>query len=416
MSGVDSAPLWLWRAGGELVAEGVPIRELAERFGTPLYLYSAQAIERNVARIREACAGLPLRLFYAVKANSNGAILRLLCREGLGAEVVSQGELVRALWAGFPPDRLLFTGPGKQEEELRLAAGRGIYALVVESLEELELLKAFGKKVRVALRLNLGLAVATHPGLATSAVGTKFGLDREELARAMELLEQAPHLELVGLHTHLGSQISQIDPYLSALSYLKAVAEDLQRNRFALRFLDLGGGFALDFPFWELACRIKDANLSGLEIYFEPGRAVVGNAGCLIARVLYTKTVHGKNFVIVDAAMNDLLRPALYGAKHPVWVEPQREGEATEVIIAGPVCESTDTFGVYTLPPLRPGDFLVFLHAGAYGFSMASQYNSRPRPAEVLLFAGRPWQIRAREEVAELTRGEEVPEWLSTGG
>lgn len=408
---VDS--FWLRLEGSELLAEGFPVKELVQRWGTPLYVYSAEEIKRNVIRIVKAFAGLPIRLFYAVKANSNGSILRLLRQEGLGAEVVSQGEFLCALQAGFEPSRIVYTGTGKQKAELLLAAERGVGVIVVECLEELKILRECRQKVRVALRLNLGLKVDTHPGLTTSAMGVKFGLDKDGVDRALKFLAKIVNVQLVGLHTHLGSQIVHPSPYLSAFNTLRAMAEDLQRRGFPLEFIDLGGGFATGFAFGELAESLRAKKLEDLSLCFEPGRSVVGSAGCLVTRVLCVKRVHGQMFVVVDAAMNDFIRPALYGAVHPVLPYPCRDEEPVEITVAGPVCESTDKFGEYRLPPVRPGDLLVFLNAGAYGFSMSSQYNSRPRPAEVLIAGGQPFLIRARETLEDLTCKEVVPGWLS---
>ncbi len=406
-------PSWLRREGHGLWVDGFPVKDLAERWGTPLYVYSAAEIQRNVARLVEAFVGLAISLFYAVKANSNGSILRLLCRNGLGAEVVSQGEFLRALRAGFEPGRIVYTGTGKQKAELLLAAERGIQAIVVECPEELEVLHGCAQNVRVALRLNLGLDVDAHPGLTTSTVGVKFGLDREGVDQALSLLYNMPNVKLVGLHTHLGSQIASPSPYLSAFAQLQSMAEGLQKRGFPLEFIDLGGGFALGFPFDQLAEGLRGKEFSGLQLYLEPGRSIVGSAGCLVTRILYVKRVHGRIFAVVDAAMNDFIRPALYGALHPILVDPWRVGELAEVTVVGPVCESTDRFGDYHLPPVQPGDFLVFLNTGAYGFSMSSQYNSRPRPAEVLIAEGQPCLIRARETPDDVIRGEVVPDWLT---
>jgi len=406
-------PPWLKREGKELIAEGIPLRELAARWGTPLYVYSVLAITENLEGIKKAFSGFPIRLFYAVKANSNKAILRLLHRGGVGAEVVSQGELFRTLLAGFAPQEIIFTGTGKKEGEIRFALEQRIHAIVVECLEELEVLKRLGRETAVALRINLGLDVGAHPFLTTSAAGAKFGLDEEGVGRALDLLRKIPYLRLVGLHTHLGSGIADAAPYISAAESLQHIAGEVVKRGFPLEFLDLGGGFAVNFPFSAFAEALKKKSTVSLKFYFEPGRALVGRAGILLARVLYVKKVHGKKFVVVDAAMNDLIRPALYGAQHPALVDPERGGEAEEAILVGPVCENSDKFGVYFLPPVEPGDLVVFLNAGAYGFSMASSYNSRPRPAEILLGQGEAWLIRKRETIEDLIRGEEVPEWLS---
>ncbi|MGC9075522.1 MAG: diaminopimelate decarboxylase [Candidatus Bipolaricaulaceae bacterium] len=409
-------PEWLRYQGPALLAEDSPVEELARQWGTPLYLYSTNCLVQKIAEIQRSLEGVPFRLFYATKANANGAILHLICNHGLGAEVVSQGELHLALRAGFPPDHILFTGTGKTPEELCFAAQAGIHAIIVECLSELHLLRSLAKLVRVGLRINLGLQVPTHPHLITSAVGTKFGLDEPSLAQALHLIRHSPNLVLVGLHTHLGSQIPEVLPYFLALEKLKALAKNLKTEGFPLEFLDLGGGFSLDFPWSELRKGLEGSALDGLRLYLEPGRYIVAEAGALASRVLHVKEVHGKDFVIVDAGMNDLLRPALYGAYHPVRVSPWRSGEPRKKVVAGPVCESTDQFGEYALPPLEPGDLLVFLHTGAYGFSMSSRYNSRLRPAEVLLHHGQPFLIRERERLEDLAQREVVPEWLKWDG
>lgn len=409
-------PPWLRQDVDSLTMDGLPLKELAHRWGTPLYVYSAETLRTTVARLHAAFQGLPVRFFYAIKANANAAILRLLRGSGLGAEVVSEGELWRALYAGFAPTEILFTGTGKKENELRSAVEQGVHALVVECLEELKILGDLGRPVRFALRLNLGLEVPTHPGLTTSAPGTKFGLDEDSLQKALRLLHGATGLRLVGLHTHLGSNISDPVPYLTAARRLFSLARELLSLGFPLEFVDLGGGFSSDFPFSQLAEAFRAQTGEDLKVYFEPGRAIVARAGCLVTQVLYVKTVHGRRFVVVDAAMNDLLRPALYGASHPVRLDPLRPGPLMEATVVGPVCETTDTFGIYSLPPVEPGDLLVFLDTGAYGFAMASQYNSRPRPAEILVFQGQAWLVRAREDFADLVRGEVLLECLRGDG
>ncbi len=315
--------------------------------------------------------------------------------------------------AGFNPDQILFTGTGKTQSELKLAAEVGVHAIVVEDLRELQVLAGLPWRTAVALRVNLGLETKTHPYLTTSAVGTKFGLDLDGVTAALEQVRRAPRLSLIGLHTHLGSQLSQPTAYLSAVENLAKLAGELATLGFPLRFLDVGGGFALGFPFARLAEGLRGKVPVGLEIYVEPGRYVVAEAGCLITRVLSVKEVHGQRFAIVDAGMNDFLRPALYGAHHPLLAFPCREGEAMECTVASPVCESSDVFGTYLLPPPEAGDILVFMNTGAYGFSMASTYNSRPRPAEVLVWHDRPFLMRERETLEDLVRGEVVPDCLN---
>jgi diaminopimelate decarboxylase len=398
---------WLSWEGNELLADGISIASLASTFGTPLYVYSANAILSNIAFLRSYFTELPADFFYAVKANSSMAILSLIASQGLGAEVVSQGELFRATKAGFPPQCILFTGVGKTKAELLMAASLGIHAIVIENFGELEHLRGFKKgEITVALRVNLGLDVQTHPDLRTSSVGSKFGLDRDGLRKALRILGSSGNLRLTGLHTHLGSQVKEHSPYLEALDRLVVLAEELERQGFGLQFLDLGGGFHLDFPFPEFVKGLKDRGFLRWRLYFEPGRFVVANAGILVTRILYTKKVHGQTFAIVDAGMNDFIRPALYGAEHPVELTPKRSGKTKSVYVVGPVCESTDKFGSYLLKPFRAGDLLVFQEAGAYGASMASHYNSRPRPAEVLIHQGKAILIRSREAFEDLIRNE----------
>ncbi|MBC7093498.1 diaminopimelate decarboxylase [Candidatus Bipolaricaulota bacterium] len=412
---------WLESRQGRLQVEGIPLLELAPRFGTPLYVYSAQALVSNVRRIQATLHGLPVEIRYAVKANPTGAILTLLAALGLGAEVVSGGELARARRAGFPPEKIVFTGVGKTGWELAKAVEEGVEAVVIESLAEIPLLEmvAGNQPVRVALRLNPGTVLPTHPYLATGARGTKFGLDEPSFWEALDHLRQTP-LELVGLHTHLGSQLSDPTLYIQTLDRLLELARLLCKDGWKMEFLDLGGGFAIPqwpdlpgFPFAEFAQALRARELSGLRLLLEPGRAIVGTAGILLTTVLHTKTVHGRRFVVVDAGMNDFLRPSLYRAAHRVVAMAEGEGEELADVV-GPICESGDFLAWgQSLPRLRPGDALAILDAGAYGATMASQYNSRPRPAEVLIAKGRPYLVKARETVEDLWRGEEIPQCLS---
>lgn len=408
---------WLAYQGDTLCAEGVPLPELAREFGTPCYVYSADRILQNVRRLREAVAKLPVKLFYAVKANSNGAILRLMAEQGLGAEVVSGGELIRARRAGFPPERIIFTGAGKTAEELELALSEGILCVVVESLGELELLATLARKHgrcgSLALRLNPALDPHTHPHLATGKAGTKFGLDPSQVEQAFDFIAGNPYLCLLGLHVHLGSQIASVEPYVQALGQLVQLAERARRRNLSLWFLDLGGGFSVAyqggeaFPFAQLAEAVRSKLPGGLTLFLEPGRALVADAGVLLTRVVDRKTVYNRTFVVVDAGMNDFLRPALYSACHRILSVEKGEGPPETVDVVGPVCENADVLGRnVVLPRLCRGKYLALLDVGAYGFSMASHYNSRPRPAEVLLIQGTPVLVRARERMEDLWRGE----------
>lgn len=416
---------WVEYRDGVLCAEGIPLPELKAAFGTPCYVYSAAQIQENIRALRRAFSGLPLELFYAVKANSNGAILRLISRAGLGAEVVSGGELLRALQAGFPGERVILTGVGKTQEELKLALDHKVRAIVVESMGELGLLSDLApgrdRMVPVALRLHPALEPDTHPHLATGLVGSKFGLDPKAMGDALKHISRTRDLLLVGLHVHLGSLISSAMPYLAALEKLVPYAVAARSLGLEPKFLDLGGGFSIpyqdgeaDFPWEELAQALRSCSPEGLSLVLEPGRAVVGNAGILLTMVLYRKRVHDKNFVVVDAGMNDLLRPSLYGARHRVLPGQEHTGPENNVDVVGPLCENADFIAKdCPLPPVEPGELLAVLDTGAYGFVMSSQYNSRPRAAEVLLIDGKAWLVRRRELPEDLWRQEVWPSPLA---
>jgi len=413
-----SGASWLRWRGSTLCVEDVPLPEIAAKFGTPCYVYSKAALLANLRGFQEVIRDLPVVLYYAVKANANLALLQILCQEGVGAEVVSGGEMAKALRAGFPPNRILFTGVGKTEEELGLAVQLGLKAIVVESLEELEVLSdlagALHTRPRIALRVNPGLALRTHPYLATSSKRSKFGMDLETVREILPKLVKERSVEFVGFHTHLGSQIRDIAPYREALGLLCALVEEARAMGLAPQFLDLGGGFALayaeeesPFPLSKLRALLEAEGPKDMEVIVEPGRALVGSAGILLTKVLYRKTVHSQIFLIVDAGMNDFLRPSLYGAKHRIVPVRKQDGPVVPVDVAGPICESADVLGrEVLLPPLGRNDLLAVLDVGAYGFSMASQYNARPRPAEVLIDQGQLYLIRARETQEDLERGE----------
>lgn len=421
-------PDWLTFEGGLLCAEGIPLTHIASRFGTPCYIYSSKAIHDNIRSFQDIFSDLPVCLHYAVKANSNLAILRLICLEGLGAEVVSSGELIRAQQAGFANDEIIFTGPGKTAEELRLAVQNGLKAIVIESLEELELATKLAKSLRVvsniALRINPGMDPITHPYLATGWRESKFGLDPDDIQYALKRMFGEAAISLAGYHVHIGSQIREVSAYRVALGLLTSLLEEARSLGFRPRFIDLGGGFAIPygegerpFPLRELRELLLKECPKDVEIVLEPGRALVGSAGVLLTKVLYRKRVHERLFVVVDAGMNDLLRPSLYGAKHRVLAVKQSSASPIPVEIVGPICENADTLASnIVIPPVEQGDLLAVLDVGAYGFVMSSQYNSRPRPPEILIGDGDTFLIRAREEVNDLWRGEAIPPWLASGG
>ena len=425
-------------AQGRLRCQGLALDELAERVGTPLYVYSAGALLERVQRYKAAFAWAPrLLLCYAVKANGHLALLRLLAREGLGADVVSRGELERALRAGIPPERVVFAGVGKRPDELERALCARIYQLNVESAEELSAIAAIaarlGVEAPVAFRVNLALELETHPHLATGTASSHFGLPLDEARALARLLPEG--VRLVGVHTHLGSQITRLEPFVEAAQALIELAEALKAQGHPLRALDLGGGLGVAYRRSkdskdskdgmkqegavpgpeELGAALRPVLQGALEeleltLVLEPGRSLIAPAGALLTRVLYRKRVGGRWVVVVDAGMTELLRPALYGAHHEIVptrldaVAPSASPtEPVELDVVGPVCESGDVLGRRLRMPLpERGAVLAVLDAGAYGFVMSSNYNARPRPAEVLIDKGEARLIRPREPLERL--------------
>jgi diaminopimelate decarboxylase len=407
------------RRDGRLHADGVELEALAAEFGTPLYVYSQATLEAAYDAYAEAFAGLPHRVCYALKANSNGALLRLLRSRGAGADVVSGGELRAALRAGFAPGDIVFSGVGKGDDELTLGLDVGIAAFNVESEPELrrlsEICAARRRKARVALRVNPDVDPRSHPYISTGLRQSKFGVPIEA---APELLRRArawPGIEVTGVQAHIGSQIEDLGPLVESARGLADLALRLLAEGFPLRTLDLGGGLGVDYAGSgalptprDLARGVREvvADL-GLELLIEPGRSLVGAAGLLLTRVLYVKENGPKRFVIVDAGMNDLLRPALYEAHHRLERVTPGDGACTVADVVGPVCETGDFLALgRELEAVERGDLLAVRDAGAYGYSMASNYNLRPRPAEVLCEHGRARLVRRRETLDDLLRTE----------
>jgi len=410
---MDSALLkefnpYLERIKGELYLEGVSLRNLAEEFGTPLYVYSASYIRDRIRKYRKA---FPNALVcYAVKANFNPEIVRIAGEEGAGADIVSGGELLAALRGGISPDRIVYAGVGKTVPELELALEKGILMFNVESEDELYLLNTLagklGKKAGIAIRVNPDVDPGTHPYIATGLRKSKFGVDFETARREFRLARGLKNLEVVGIHCHIGSQLLDVSPYREAVEKLVQLYRDLLREGFEIRYIDVGGGLGIKYrpedrepePA-ELAAAILPA-LENVEaqIIVEPGRSVTGNAGLLIAQVQFLKDKGVKHFVIVDAGMNDLVRPAIYDAYHHVVPVVERGREHIIADVVGPVCETGDFLARdRRLERLERGEYLAVLSAGAYGFSMASHYNLRPKPAEVLVERGSYRLIRERE-------------------
>lgn len=403
-----------------LFIEGVPAEALAQRFGTPLYVYSRKTIAERLRSLAEAFRARPALICYALKANSTGALCRVLSGRGAGAEVVSGGELLRALAAGFGPQRIVFSGVGKTQDELELALRRKILAIHIESWEELETLEALARRLKrraaVGVRFNPDIAVKTHPHIATGRAGDKFGVDRAEALAILRRTARSPWLKAVGIQCHLGSQILQARPYRLAARAVAGLLGELEGEGIRLSLADLGGGLGIPYrdnePELDLAALARALTepfrpWPGLRLLIEPGRYLLADAGVLLTRVLYRKRSSRRRFLIADAAMNDLARPALYGAYHPVWPAREAAGRAETVDVVGPVCESGDFLArERRLPACRAGDVLAVLKAGAYGFSMSSQYNSRPRAAEVLVEGGQARLIRRRETLRDLVRQE----------
>ena len=407
--------------GGHLWAEGVAVADLAATYGTPLYVYSRGYLRGQYGLLARELAGVSPLICFAVKSNSNGAVINTLARAGSGADVVSGGELYRALRAGVAAEKIVFAGVGKTSAEIDYALKVGIKFFTVESEPELRRINeralALNRKAKVALRVNPAVDPGTHHHTSTGKKESKFGIAIERIEGVYAEAAALPGLEIVGLHMHLGSPIMTAAPYIEALAAVVPLCQRLQQRYGSFRFLDIGGGFGIPyrdeqapFDFRPLAEKLVAVKReTGLEIVVEPGRFFTGNAGGLVCRVQYLKRTPAKNFVITDAGMNDLIRPALYEAWHNILAE--KEGPATLVAdVVGPVCESGDFFvRGRELPEVAAGDLLMIGSAGAYGYAMASNYNSRPRAAEVLVDGDRHCLVRARETWEDFVRGEVIP-------
>lgn len=410
-------------SNGELFAEGVAVAELAERYGTPLYVYSRGHLRSQFQALQAAMAEVNPLICYAVKASSSAAIISTFAELGAGADVVSGGELYRARRAGVPANRIVFAGVGKTEAEIEYALKEGILYFTVESEPELSRISSCAQRLgavgRIAIRVNPDVDPKTHKYTSTGKKENKFGVDLERAFAAYELAARLPNLELTSMHMHLGSPIMSSDPYSEALAKVKDLCLDLKARFPTFRHIDIGGGLGIayrptDNPFDLNAFAtavIPPLKELGLTVSMEPGRFLVGNAGILVTRIQYVKENPFKKFVIVDAAMNDLIRPALYQAYH--HIQPVRETKETLLgDVVGPVCESGDFLAQdRELPAAQQGDLLAVMSAGAYAFAMASNYNSRPLLAEVMVSGARHELIRERESVADLVRGERIPRW-----
>ncbi|QWF70977.1 diaminopimelate decarboxylase [Methylomonas paludis] len=403
-----------------LFAEDLAVTAIAEQYGTPCYVYSRATLERHWRAFDQAFAAHPHLICYAVKANSNIAILNLLSRLGSGFDIVSIGELHRVLAAGGSPDKIVFSGVGKREDEILAALQIGIRCFNVEVNGELDrinrLAGQLGVIAPVSFRVNPDVDAKTHPYISTGLKENKFGIDISEALHEYRRAVQMLHIKVVGIDCHIGSQLTETAPFLDALDRVLALVDQLQAEGIQLHHLDLGGGLGINYrdeqppqPAEYITALLQRLAGRDFEILLEPGRAIVGNAGVLLTRVEYLKPTAGKNFAIVDAAMNDLLRPALYSAWQDIIpVNTLSNAEAQTWDIVGPVCETGDFLGKNRLLKLSPADLLAVRSAGAYGFSMSSNYNSRPRAAEVLVDGDQSHLIRARETLAELWATEQL--------
>jgi diaminopimelate decarboxylase len=403
-----------------LFAEEVAISDLAARFGTPLYIYSTRTLRRHFRVMDEAFAGTDHLICYAMKALSNLSVLGLFAAMGAGFDIVSVGELMRCLRAGADPRKIVFSGVGKTDEELRAAIEAGILMINVESRPELhrvaEVARRIGRCAPVSLRVNPDLDPGTHPHISTGHRDSKFGVPLSQVDEYYAEARGLSDLDLVGLSTHIGSQITDTSPFSEAAAKVAAIVTRLRESGVALRYLDLGGGLGIPYqeepppPADYAAALLGPLRNLGLKLIIEPGRVLVGNAGVLVTRVLYVKETDVKRFIVVDGAMNDLIRPVLYEAYHEILPVERRVGARTVTAdVVGPVCESGDFFArERELPEPRAGDLLAVMSAGAYGFVMASNYNSRPRAAEVMVDGAAFHVVRERESFEDLVRGEKL--------
>ena len=402
-----------------LFAEGVALPAIAERFGTPTYVYSRAHIEAQYRAYADALAGLPHLVCFAVKANSNLGVLNLLARLGAGFDIVSRGELERVLAAGGEPGKIVFSGVGKSREDMQRALEVGVHCFNVESAEELERLQevaaSLGKRAPISLRVNPDVDAGTHPYISTGLKENKFGIDIAKAEAVYARAAELPNLEIIGVDCHIGSQLTSLAPFLDALDRLLVLIDRLAERGIRIRHLDLGGGLGVQYrdeqpPLaGEYIAAVRE-RIAGrdLALVFEPGRSIVANAGVLLTRVELLKRTDHKNFAIIDAAMNDLIRPALYQAWMEIVPVEQRDAEARPYDIVGPICETGDFLGKDRELALAEGDLLAVRSAGAYGFVMSSNYNTRGRAAEVLVDGEQVHEVRRRETLTELFAGESL--------
>lgn len=408
----------------EMYCEDVPVQAIARQVGTPFYLYSHATLTRHFKAFNDAFEGLDRLVCFSAKANTSMAVLKLLANLGSGVDIVSGGELFRGLKAGFSPDHIVYSGVGKRVDEIDFALETGILMFNIESLEELELIQlraaALHKKAFVSIRVNPDVDPKTHPYISTGLKKNKFGIDTEGALAAYQRASQMSHISVVGIDCHIGSQITEIQPFEDALKSLKSLIQRLVAIGIHIRYLDMGGGLGIIYreesppqPAEYARAISKVIGDLKIKLILEPGRVIVGNAGILVTQVLYRKRGPVKEFVITDAGMNDLMRPILYDAYHEALPVVQSSGEHFTADIVGPICETGDFLAQdRQMAPVQSGDLLALMSAGAYGFVMSSNYCSRPRAAEVMVKGDKFSVIKDRETYADLISGESAPAFL----
>ena len=410
----------------QLYCEEVPIAEISKTVGTPFYLYSYHTLVRHFTVFNQAFDQMPHLVCYSAKANSNIALIRLFAGLGGGVDVVSGGELYRALKGGADSGKIVYSGVGKREDEIEYALESGILMFNVESSQELQTINAVAgrikKKAPIAIRVNPDIDPKTHPYISTGLKKNKFGIDIHMAQMAYQAASELPNVQIVGIDCHIGSQLVEVEPVVEALRKLKRLVEELRKGGMGIRYLDLGGGLGITYDDEEPPEPVDYASnileeLKGFDctLILEPGRVIVGNAGILVTKVLYTKENEAKKFVIVDAGMNDLVRPSYYGSYHQILPVRQESREEIVADVVGPLCESSDFLAKdRKIQRLQSGELVAVMSAGAYGFSMSTNYNSRRRVAEVLVRGSQMSIIRQRESYEDLIRGETIPEFLNS--
>ena len=414
---------------GEMYAENVPLSEIAAKVGTPAYVYSSATFERHYKVFADVFSDVNALVAYSVKANSNIAVLATLAKLGCGADVVSGGELIRALTAGVPASKIVFSGVGKTRDEMRLALEAGIRIFNVESLPELHVLNetamSMGKTAPIAFRVNPDISAGGHEKISTGKAENKFGIAWHQAEQAYALAAGLPGIEIKGVDVHIGSQIDSLDPFQATIDKVGQLIGRLRKAGHVIQSFDIGGGLGIPYgnnakvpphPS-EYGAMVKHATADlDVELIFEPGRMISGNSGVLLSKVIYAKETGTRNFLIIDAAMNDLIRPALYDAYHDIEAvtAPGPDFEEKLYDVVGPVCETGDTFAKNrALPPMQADDLLVFHTAGAYGAAQASQYNTRPLIPEVMVKGGEYSVIRERPSIEDILKTEKIPDWIT---